>query len=311
MKRVVSVSLGSSKDDSKSQFELLGEQFEVARIGTNGDMDRFAKLVRELDGNVDAIGLGGIDRYVWTDKHRYTFRDADILASNAKKTPVVDGSGVKNTIERKTVRYLQDNGIIDFSDKKVLVVCAVDRFGMAQSISKVAKSAVYGDLMFNVGVPIPMRSYAAVRILGTIFLPIIVKLPFKWFYPTGSEQEKTEPKYQQYYAWADIIAGDKHIIRRSMPTPDSGLLEGKTIITNTVTSRDTNAFVERKVRMLVTPMPESLRSPEGRYYATNIFEGVIVALLGKKLADITPADYDDILDRINWHPTITELGNRE
>lgn len=309
MKRVVSVSLGSSKRDNTSQAEILSERFEISRIGTDGDTGRFADLVRDLDGKVDAIGLGGIDRYVWTDRRRYTFRDADRLARNAKVTPVVDGSGVKNTLERKTIEYLQENGIVDFRRKNVLVVCAADRFGMAQAISGLAKRAIYGDLMFNLGIPIPMHSYATVRVLGALLLPLIVRLPFKWFYPTGSKQEKSEPKYQKYYGWADVVAGDLHIIKRTMPDPESGLLNGKIVITNTVTAEDAAMLRDRGVEMLITAAPEALKSPDGRYYGTNIVEGVLVALLGKRPEETTGADYEDLLRRMNWQPTITRLAD--
>ena len=61
MKRVVSVSLGSPKGDFRTTQTLLGEEVEIARVGTNGDLRRYAEMMRELDGNVDAIGLGGID----------------------------------------------------------------------------------------------------------------------------------------------------------------------------------------------------------------------------------------------------------
>ncbi|MDD4767799.1 MAG: quinate 5-dehydrogenase, partial [Desulfotomaculaceae bacterium] len=36
MKRVVSVSLGSSRRDHKVNIELLGEKLEIARRGTDG-----------------------------------------------------------------------------------------------------------------------------------------------------------------------------------------------------------------------------------------------------------------------------------
>lgn len=306
MKHVVSISLGSSKRDSASEVELLGERFEVSRIGTDGDMVRYAQMIRELDGKVDAIGLGGIDRYYWVDNKRYTVRDADKLARNAKITPVVDGSGVKNTLERKTIEYLQDNSIVDFGKKKVLLVAAVDRFGMAQAIDKLANEVVYGDLMFTMGLPIPMRSYATVRVIGSLLLPLVVKLPFKWFYPTGSKQEKTEPKYEKYYQWADVIAGDYHLIRKTMPTAESGLLKGKTIITNTLTPQDMGMLSDRGIGMVVTAMPQEMKSPDGRYYATNVFEGVMITLIGKKPEDATAEDYESLLTRMNWRPTIVE-----
>ena len=305
MKRVVSISLGASKRDSASEVELLGERFEVSRIGTNGDVKLFAEKMRELDGKVDAIGLGGIDRYLWTDRKRYTIRDADRLARIAKVTPVVDGSGVKNTLERNTVRYLQDNGIVDFGKSKVMVVCAVDRFGMAQTVASLTNQAIYGDLMFSLGIPIPMRSYSTVRMMAAMFLPIICRVPFQWLYPTGSKQENSTPKYQKYYEWADVIAGDYHFIKRTLPTVESGLLKGKTLITNTLTPEDTRMLAERELGMFVTCMPEQMRSPDGRYYSTNVFEGVLITLLGKRPEETTVDDYHALLDRLNWRPTVT------
>ena len=61
MKRAVSISLGSSKRDKRVQLELLGELVVIERIGTDGDMERAAQLYRELDGQVDAFGVGGAD----------------------------------------------------------------------------------------------------------------------------------------------------------------------------------------------------------------------------------------------------------
>ena len=303
MKRVVSVSLGSSKRDSSSKINILGVDFEISRVGTDGDMKRFAQMVRELDGNVDAIGLGGTDRYLWTDRKRYTIRDAERLAQNAKITPVVDGSGVKHTLERKAIYYLQENGIVDFSDKKVMVVSAVDRFGMAQTIDKLAGEVIYGDLMFALGIPIPIKSYSAVRVAAVLMLPIVAKLPFKWIYPTGKKQEHTEPKYQKYYKWADIIAGDYHLIRRTMPTIESGLLKGKILITNTLTQEDIQMLKDRGVAMVVTATPLY----DGRYYSTNVLEGMLITLLDKRPEDVTAEDYENLLERMEWRPTITDL----
>ncbi|MCE5197576.1 MAG: quinate 5-dehydrogenase [Armatimonadota bacterium] len=303
MKRVVSVSLGSSKRDKTSHVEILGQEFEISRVGTNGDMDRFAELMRELDGNVSAIGLGGIDRYLWTDRRRYTIRDADRLAKIAKVTPVVDGSGVKNTLERETIKYLQDNGVVDFGKSKVLVVCGVDRFGMAQTIAEYAGEVVYGDLMFSCQVPVPMRSYRTLRIIASLFLPLVCRLPFTWIYPTGEKQDKVVPKYGNYYQWADVIAGDFLIIKRTLPTVESGVLNGKVIVSNTVTADDVELLRERGVRMLVTSSPQY----DGRYYATNVFEGVLLTLLNKPQEQVTAEDYLGLLKKMNWKPTITDL----
>ena len=64
MKRVVSVSIGSSSRDHEVNVSLLGEEFNVSRRGTDGDLDKACALLRELAGKVDAIGLGGLDIYL-------------------------------------------------------------------------------------------------------------------------------------------------------------------------------------------------------------------------------------------------------
>ena len=96
MKRVVSVSLGSSSRDHRATVTLLGEEFEIARTGVDGKLDAALAQVRSLDGTVDAIGLGGIDVYLYAGAKRYALRDGLRLLEAAKITPTVDGSGLKN-----------------------------------------------------------------------------------------------------------------------------------------------------------------------------------------------------------------------
>lgn len=300
MKRVVSVSLGSSKGDHKATATLLGEEFEISRVGTNGDMNRFVELMQELDGNVDAIGLGGIDRYVIAGNRRYTIRDAERLARVAKKTPVVDGSGIKNTLEREAVEWLQREGVIDFSSKNVLLVSAVDRFGMGEVISNLAGNVVYGDLMFALGLPIPMRKWSTVKIVGRTFLPVITQLPFKWLYPTGEKQDKITPKYESYFRWADVIAGDYKFIGRFMPPPESGALDGKIILTNTLTQKDIDNLWARGVGMVAT----STKDFGGRTFATNVVEGIVIIIAGKRPEEMSPEDYMQVLNSLDWKPTV-------
>ena len=89
--KVVSVSLGSSRRNMEAEVHLQGKRVLVQRVGTDGDMQRAEDMIRELDGKVDAFGLGGIDLYIWAGDRRYVFRDAQRLARAARLTPVVDG----------------------------------------------------------------------------------------------------------------------------------------------------------------------------------------------------------------------------
>lgn len=300
MKTVVSVSLGSSTRDHRVVVDWLGETFDISRIGFDGSIDRAIEKLHELDGNVDAIGLGGIDVYLYAGAKRYALRDGLRMLEAVKKTPVVDGSGLKNTLERETVRFLQDRGIVDFRGLPVLMVSALDRFGMAQALVAAGAHVTFGDFIFALGLDKPVASLAEFEELAEKYLPDACKLPFQFFYPTGKKQERPpEPKFPQYYAAAKVIAGDFHFIRQHMP--DS--LDGKIVLTNTVTEKNVDELRERGAAMLVTSTPNL----GGRSFGTNVMEAALLAKLGKRWEDVSESDYLDLLHRLNFTPRIEEL----
>jgi hypothetical protein len=299
VKHVVSVSLGSSKRDKRSEVVIAGETFLIERIGTDGDLGRFQQMFAELDGKVDALGIGGADLYIWVGNRRYTFRSIQRLVSVATKTPVVDGSGLKNTLEREALRWIQEHGVVDFSRSTVLLVAAVDRFGMAQELAQLAQRVIYGDLVFAIGLPIPIRSYRTVEVLGRLVLPIITRLPFQWFYPTGEKQEKRTSRAERLFHEADVIAGDWHYIRRYMPDR----IPNKTVITNTVRKADMEFLRAAGAARVITTTPII----EGESFATNVMEGVIVALTGRRPETLTPDDYRTALCQLHWSPSVIEL----
>ncbi len=245
MKKIVSVSLGSSSRDHEAQVKFMGEEFDIARIGMDGKLDAAIAKVRELDGTVAAIGLGGIDVYLYAGRHRYALRDGVRLLEAAKRTPVVDGSGLKNTLERKAVRFMQDELGIDLAGRRVLMVSALDRFGMAQAFVDAGADVLFGDFIFALDKDMPVRDLHEFEVMAEKYLPDACKLPFQFFYPTGKKQEKPpEPKYPQYYEQAEIIAGDFHFMRQFMPDR----LDGKIVLTNTVTQATLTSWLRAALR---------------------------------------------------------------
>ncbi|ACL68833.1 hypothetical protein [Halothermothrix orenii] len=298
MKKVLSISLGSSKRDHRVETDILGEKFIIERKGTDGDKKKAARLFAEYDGKYDAFGMGGIDLYIYSGKNRYAFRDARKLIKDVKKTPTVDGSGLKNSLERKVVRYLYNEMGLDFEGKNVLMVSAMDRFGMAETFNELGANIVFGDLIFCLGVPVSIKSLKTLDILARVVAPVVTMLPFELVYPTGDKQNSgvNKKKYWKYYNRADIIAGDFHYIKRYMPER----LDNKIIITNTVTRENIEELKRKGVAMLVTTTPNL----NGRSFGTNVMEGVLVALSGKQPDEMTTSDYLELLDKIGFKPTV-------
>ena len=299
MKRVVSVSLGSSKRDHAFETDFMGEHFRIERIGTNGDWDKAISLIRELDGKVDAFGMGGIDLYVHLAGKPYIIKDAKKLVAEARKTPMVDGSGLKNTLERKCILDIQREGILDLREKNVLMVCGVDRFGMAEAFEEVGARLTLGDFIYTVGIPLPLHSLNTLKLAGRIAAPIIVNMPFDKLYPTGDQQDVIIPKHSKYYYAADILAGDFNYIRRYLPDK----LQGQIIITNTTTSDDMKMLKERGISKVITTTPDM----GGRSFGTNVIEALMVAIMKRPLEQISPQDYYNMLKELDMNPGVVDL----
>lgn len=298
--RIVSVSLGSSKRDKTARSELLGVPLLLDRKGVDGKLYRAVELISRLAPEVQAIGLGGIDLYLYAGNRRYAVRDALKLARAAGTTPVADGSLLKRILEPQQMEYLlNERPDIPLQGKKVLMVSAVDRTGMAQVLDEAAGEIVFGDLIFGLGIPVPLRSYRAVVNLARALLPLITKLPFQVLYPTGEKQEQVRPKHRRWLEWADIIAGDYHYIRRNLP--DS--LAGKVIITNTTTEDDRKLLRERGLNHLITTTPVV----DGRSFGMNVLEGSIQALI-RYFGDY-PSEHNVriYLNKLQLRPTVSLL----
>ena len=287
---VVSVSLGSSRRDHRVELRAGGRDFRLSRVGTDGDLDVAAARIRALDGEVAAIGLGGIDIYLEAAGTRYEVRDGVRLRDCAERTPVVDGSGVKATLERRAVEALVLDGTVG-RGTPVLLVSALDRFGMAEAFAAAGCALRCGDLMFTAGIPYLVDSLEELADLARRVLPQVSKLPFGMLYPTGGEQDKKpDARFRTAYEEAEVVAGDFHFIRRHMPER----LDGKTVVTNTTTAQDVADLRQRGVRRLVTTTPDMA----GRSFGTNVVEAMAMAYLGAEHGAVDPAALEAALGRL-------------
>jgi hypothetical protein len=299
MKHAVSISIGSSKRNKTVEIELLGEKIRIERIGTDGDMEKAARLYQEMDGKVDAFGVGGADLGMMVDQRWYPLHSVHKMVRLIEKTPVVDGAGLKNTLEGRIGVFLEQKIGGYLKEKRAFITAGVDRWGMTKAFSEAGYECVFGDLMFGLGIPLPIRSVQGLKVLAAILLPVVGRIPFEWLYPTGEKQDERIPKFIKYYQWASVIAGDCHYVKRHIPDR----LEGKVVVTNTTTPEDVALFKRVGIKYLVTTTPVL----EGRSFGTNMMEASLVALAGKGRA-LTPDEYNEYLDRLGFEPQLQELN---
>jgi hypothetical protein len=299
MKRVVSVSVGSSTRDHKAVVHLLGQEISLERIGTDGDVRKAQALYHALDGKVDAFGVGGYDLALRVEDRVYTLRGAQRMIRGIEKTPVVDGTRVRQVHERRMVHAMEQAIGDEIPVKRALHVEFVSRAGIGLGLVDCGYEVLFGDFMFGLGLPIPLYTVRAVKRVARLLLPLITLVPMELLTPTGKKQEQNKPRWHKQWAWASVIAGDFLHIRTAMPLDVSG----KVILANTTTPVDVEFCRQRGLKYLVTTTPRF----EGRSFGTNVLEATIVALAGKGRV-LNDAELTEMLDRLDLKPTIERLN---
>ena len=274
MKEALSISIGSSVRDKSAVVNLLGQEVLIRRVGTNGDMKAAKQMFDDLDGKVNAFGVGGADLGLFVADKWYPLHSVLPMVKDVKKTPVVDGCGLKNTLEAQSARVLEDEigGYLDQIGRKALVMTAVDRYGLLRSFVDSGYECLFGDALFSLGVRLPIRSESGIKRFAAMLLPVVSRVPFKWVYPVGDKQHQRKPKFEWAFDWASVIAGDCHYISRYMPDN----MHGKIIVTNTTTQKDVELFRQAGVKYLMTTTPVY----DGRSFGTNMMEAGLLAASG-------------------------------
>ncbi len=281
VKTVVSVSLGSARGDFDIQTTLGGTSFRIRRLGAGGDLRRARSLVEQFDGNVDAIGLGGANLAYRLGTRLYPCREGLFVARGARVTPVVDGSGFKDTYEREVPAYLERNGIC-VAGEDVLLASALDRWGLGEALEEAGARVLVGDALFALGIPVVFPGLRWFEAAARLSMWGLSHLPLRWLYPLGAEQETGAPRPAPAWPRASIVAGDFHLVKRHMPRS----LDGRTIVTTSTRPEDRGLLKERGTRAICTMVPPL----EGRTFGANVLDALAVAAKGK-----FPLDREDYM----------------
>lgn len=296
MKRAISISLGSSKRDKSVKINLNGQEILVERVGTDGDIPRARQMYLDLDGKVDAFGVGGVDLYLRLDDREYPLHAALKLVSGVQQTPLCDGRGLKHTLERRVFELAKPQlGEVRF--KQAFVPVAIDRLGLAQAVAEVSDRIVLGDLMVALGIPLPIYGIPAFKRVARIMLPFVSHFPMSMIF-YGSDGAEQKPKYTKFFEGSDLIAGDFLFMRKYMPAD----LAGKTVLTNTTTEDNIALLKEHGVKTIITTTPRY----DGRSFGTNMMEAALTAYAGK-CRRLTDDELNVLIDELDLKPTVIQL----
>jgi predicted amino acid dehydrogenase len=305
MKKIAVIHLGT--ESSTETIHFIDQEVEITYSGCRGETEEAKRLIQKYDGRVDAIALDGLPARLELGSAREVHETGHKLPALAQKTPVVDGRGIRDGLERWGV-ILADRaqpGI--FSQKRVLMVPGLNHNGLAGSLARHGTEIRYADPTVYYALP-PLPLVGSRRTLSQAAPRTVAQLssaPFRRLRPVPGEPGT--PRSENPFDWADVLAGDIGAIRRYAPAN----LKRKTIVVESATEADCDDLRERGASFLVTLMPPFQADTVMGNRPAAVVEAVLVAARTDVDSPLTEDTYLDLLAELDWTPEIVTLQPEE
>ena len=297
MKRIASISLGPSGLDAKFRTRFLGHQFEVQRIGTDNDLKAARDLVRQWRDKVDAIGLGMVHDHYWVGTNYFRQQDTATLEQSAGDTLVSTGARLREIVQEWSLRSAQAELDQFFNNAKVLFLSGATNYRLASVMAEYTDNLSFADPVLQFGAPGVLQSLRALELYAAGSHPVLR------FSPEGGLLPSLAPGrlvnrflLKRAVRDADVIVASWHHLERY----GAAELDGKVVLTSTISPERLQALKERGVRVVVDCSIQLFEQTVG----LNVVEAMIVAALGKPADQIAHDDYLEIFTDLELKPRI-------
>ena len=297
MKNIVSISLGSSSPDYSFKTRFLGETFQVSRVGTDGDAKQAASLVRETRDNVDAIGLGMVREHYTVGTDHFVRSETRKLEKLSADTPITTGSRLREIVQEWTLRSAQlELGNI-FSNAKVLFLSGTINYRLASILSEFTDNLTFADPVVQFGMPNLLHSLDALELYATGSHPILR-------FESGKDLVPSIAPFQFFnHLVLRRAVKDAHVVVAPYEQlRHYGLeeLDGKTVITSTVSDERLQELREKGVRLVLDCSIQPFKHTVG----LNVIEAMVMAALDKPADEISHDDYLEIFTDLELKPRL-------
>jgi predicted amino acid dehydrogenase len=295
MKKVVTVTLGSSKRDFEFKTEFLGQSFSVRRMGADQDTGKAWELMRRQQATADAIGLGEISDHYQVGLRTVVNKETQRLTNVVTRVPVTTGATLRRLLQVRAIRHVQKELGHYFNNNLVLFLSGMRNYDMAVAMSDYTKNLSFADALFQTGAPKMLTSLEQLELYakGSNFM-----LSGK----TGQMLEGALSGLKNKLV-ADIVSKSHVIVGTFAEIKAVGNatnLDGKTLITSAVTDERMAYFAKCKVNLVIDVSP--MLFPE--VVGINTIEAMILAALEKPQEEVSDDDFDEILTELHVTPRL-------
>lgn len=295
MKKVVTVTLGSSEQDFSFKTRFVGQDFEVTRLGADDDLTQAWELLRRHQGEADAIGLGEIGDHYQVGLHSVVNKESKRLLNVVTRVPATTGATLRRLLQVRALRHVQHELGDYFNNNIVLFLSGMRNYDMAVAMSDYTKNLNFADALFQTGAPAMLHSIEQLELFAK---------GVRWALPgkpreileaslSGLKKRKVMAEVEKAHVIVGTFAELKAI---SHP----GNLAGKTVITSAVDDERLKFFKLCKANLVIDVSPKLFDQVVG----VNVIEAMILAALGKPAEAVSDDDFSEILDELKIKPRL-------
>lgn len=303
MKQIISISLGTSKNDYEFETEFLGQDFNIKRFGTDGDMDKAAEMLLEWDKEADAIGLGNV-KFPYGIGPRYLAKNhaskIDKLGSQIQ-TPVTTGAALRDVSFEWCLRFVEHKFGDYFKNSRVLFLSGMTSYKIAKVMSEYTDNLTFADPILENGIPKFINSIKDLKLYAHGAHEILQWVPSKRLSSSAAPVK----------SWNDYILKKAMQKANIIVSPYSGFFDnfkdaaleelgGKIIITSTAFEDRVEFLKARGVDVIIDTTPKILE----RVVGPNVLEALIIAALERKRDYIRGDDLLEIISTQKMDPRI-------
>ncbi len=286
MKNVIGVSLGSSRLDFEFRSSFLGEDLHVRRLGANGDLAAARRLLRQWDGQCDAIGLGLVK-----DSEQLATGSRDLAAAarlthSLRHSPASNGARLADIFLEWAVRHAQSELGHYFDNARVLFFSGLSHQKLAMSMAEYTPNLRFADPLLQLGVPKLLTSLEQLGVYAAGAHAVADWVPPR-FVPDTVLKQWARYALRRALAHAHVVVAPVHELD-SMGLEE---LAGKTVITATVNEDRLEHFRDKGVHLVIDGAPQI----EGHALDPALLDAMIMAATGKAGTELLEDDYLEVL----------------
>jgi predicted amino acid dehydrogenase len=303
MKRIISISLGTSERDYEITTKFLGKDFFIKRMGTDGDANEMVELLYDWEQQADAIGLTGIKFPSELGfKQKTEKRDVRIKElSSELKIPVTTGEAFRNVAQEWVARYVQETHKNFFTNARVLVLSGMTDYNVAAVINGYTDNIQFADPVFDHGIPKFINSLKDMELYAKGIHDVLSLSPAKVIstsLPLVNEWNKYILLKAMQKATVIVVPYEGFYDYLGKCTLEE--LGGKIILTSTAYDDRVEFLKKRGVDVIVDATPQIL----DRMVQVDVLEAMVIAALGKKETKLNNDDLLEVISEQGIHPRI-------